>query len=190
MFSSRTTSKLAVLLMVLFMVSTATVSGEDLSGKTVSWKLKKGRIIDPGQTNKSKDGELTLGYIVEADASSSDAPIKKGFFRATLSSFSPAKDLVGQKKGVWYVNGTWEIIDKRASKEKVKAKHSDAVIRGRLQTQLDFDPTQTSGNFVAETELPMSHLGSNWGRGKGFFQGNQDFEGDLELTMERWQKVK
>lgn len=196
MFSIRKIARIGPLMLLSLMLLTATTGtafGEDLTGKTVTWKLTNGRIVDPGQTSRTKEGDFTQGYIVEANAKSSNAPIKKGLFRATLSSFSPAKDMIGQKKGAWYVNGNWEIVDDKASKKKMGKKHkihSDALIAGRLQTILDFDPTQTPGSFVAETELPMSHLGSKWGKGKGFYHGNQNFEGDFDLTIERWQKVK
>lgn len=196
MFSIRALAKAGLLPMtatlMLLMSSSLPVHSQTLTGKTVNWALSRPQIVNPGQTTQTKEGELTVGYTVEFQARSSDAPmIRNGVLRVTLSSFSPSKDMVGQRKGSSHVSGTWELIEKNAAKTTLRVRHNDVTVKGLLKTDLPFNPIKNAGNLEAKAELPMTHLGDKWAKGNGLFQWNrQSKRGELTLTIERWQTVK
>ena len=58
---------------------------KDYAGETVSWIITDSRVVDSGKTSDTEDGVLIQNYIVEALASSEDAPITDGLFRVKVS---------------------------------------------------------------------------------------------------------
>lgn len=196
MSSNKIPSNLFLIVSVsfLFLIAVSLPAfGEDLTGRNISWQLSDARIVDAGKTTNTGEGVLTMGYTIEANATSEDAPIKKGLFKATLSAFSPDKKknrLIKQQKGVWYISGKWEIIDAKATAKILDAKHNEASIKGLLNGELTFNPAAQQGLVIAATELPMSPVGKYWGKGTGHFSGNEKLEGNFDLTITRWQKVK
>ena len=184
---------LAAMALLLLMPPPLAAKDKDYTGETVNWTISKGRVVEYGETSETGDGTLTLDYIVEADAFSENAPITKGLFRATVSAFTPTKakkDKIGQKPGVWYIKAKWEIMDKNATKDKLKEKHNESLMKGVLTAELPFNPAIGVGSVNARADFPLTLVGKHWGRGSGGFYGNELFEGDMNLTFDRWQKVK
>lgn len=163
---------------------------KDFVGETVTWRITNSQIVAFGETEETKQGTLTTTYVVEAGATSDNAPITEALFRATVSAFSPKEKMPGQKPGVWYVKAKWEIMDKNATKEKLKEKHNESLMKGYLTAETDFNPATDVGRVIALAEFPLTLVGKYWGEAKGGFYGNELFEGDLDLTFDRWQKVK
>ncbi|UCF91193.1 MAG: hypothetical protein JSW39_23425 [Desulfobacterales bacterium] len=161
-------------------------------GDTVRWQLTDVRVSDPGQNVNTGVGQLVDNYTVEAVATAlTKAPIENGVFRLTYTAFKPKKDTTEQQAELWYVTGKWSITDTKATKKKLKIKHNDAVMRGIISTDLDFNPTlEPAQTIAAGLKWPFSPFGNYWGAGSGLFSGSSDFEGVMELTLERWQKVK
>lgn len=165
---------------------------KDYEGKTVSWTLSNASIVSPGKTVDIDQGVLTTDYTIQATAESVDAPITNGTFKITLTSFSPSPFLkmAGQESGVWFVTGQWEIIDQSIAMQEVKTKHHESILKGRLSAELPFNPAEAHGDFFANAKLPLTLIGKHWGKGDGYYTGNELFEGQFQLTIERWQKVK
>ena len=161
-------------------------------GRQISWQITAAKVLNPGTTATGTQGIVTNGYEIEAEAGSEDeaAPIRKGIFHLTLSIFSPGQDRPGQKAGLWYLRGNWSLADKNLPPQAAKARHSRGVIKGELTGELPFNPALSPGNVNAQVRVPMSPQAGGWGKGKGTFKGNEKFAGQLDLSMERWQKTR
>jgi hypothetical protein len=159
-------------------------------GRQITWQITAARVVNPGATASGAQGTVTNGYEIEAEAGSEGAaPIPKGTFRLTLSIFSPGQDQPGQKAGLWYLRGSWSLADKNLPPQAAKARHSRGVIKGELTGELPFNPALSSGSVHAQVRMPMSPQAGGWGKGRGAFKGNEKFEGQLDLVLERWQKT-
>ena len=74
--------------------------------ETVIWELTKATVVAAGQTTTDGMGTFTDGYTIEAKAKAKhNNVVPEGDFWLTLTAFSPAKDMPGQKEGFWYVEG-------------------------------------------------------------------------------------
>jgi len=167
-------------------------AGPVKAGDTVRWQLTKIQVLEQAQILSIAEGQMLGNYTVEAVATAlTKAPIENGIFRLTYSVFKPKKEMTKQQRELWYLTGKWSITDAKAKKEKLKTKHNDAVMSGIISTELDFNPTLIPPQTIAAAvKWPLSPLGNYWGAGSGLFSGSSDFEGVMELTLERWQKVK
>ena len=185
-----TAGMLCALALLLLMPPPLAAKDKDYTGETVTWAISNSQVVDFGETSENKDGTLTLGYVIEADAASDNAPITDGLFRATVSAFTPKKKKPGQQPGVWYVEAKWEILDKKADKKKLKQRHNESLMKGFLKAETDFNPAMDVGQVNALANFPLTLIGKNWGQARGGFYGNELFEGSMNLTFDRWQKVK
>ncbi len=158
---------------------------------TFGWQLSGAKVINQGQTKTVKPGVITRDYTVEATATSitPSTPVRKGTFRATLTAFSPASDMPGQKAGMWYVQGKWRITDDSATKKEKDARHSPAVVDGSISAELLFNPAASAGDITASIDMPSSPAAGVWTVGKGRFTGNERFEGDIEVSAAVWPDV-
>jgi hypothetical protein len=154
------------------------------------WNVTNARMVNAGRTERVQNGVLSAGYIVEADAAATDpsAPMQRGTFRITLTAFSPAMDMPGQKAGAWYVQGDWSITDEKATEKEKAARHSPTVIKGSLTAELAFNPASDRGTVNALIRLPLSPADRR-AAGKGTFSGNEKFEGMITLNAKIWPEV-
>ena len=185
---------LAIVLVLAFAWTTSTLAktkSDPVVPEIAIWELTKASVVDPGQTVQTKQGTLTTGYTIVAKAKAKDNKlVPEGEFRLTLSSFSPKKDLPGQKAGRWYVQGTWTITKNNADPDTVKVRHNPDFMKGDLRTELTFDPTTSQENWTAAARLPMSLAAGQWARGEGTYTVNGQFEGDLFLDLGLWPEVQ
>lgn len=187
------------LLVVLVSASTlAAASGikkaPSITDETVIWELTEATILDLGQTNTDGMGTLTQGYTIEAKAKTKVKDkynvLPEGNLRLTLSAFSPAQDMPGQKAGFWYVEGKWKLTKKDADPEKLKVRHNSEVIAGSVKAKLDFNPATGQGNWTGVAWVPMSLAAGKWSKGEGTLTLDQNLNGDLFLPLEIWSKDK
>ncbi len=166
---------------------------DPITDEVVVWELTKTTVVDPGQTvTVPGEGTFVTGYTIEAKAKAkNNNVVPEGQLRLTLNLFSPENDKPGQEAGHWYVEGAWIITKKDADPELVKVKHNPEVIRGKVKTNLAFNPIDSQQNWTAEARLPMSLAAGKWGRSKaGTLSLNAQMEGDLYLDIAYWPELK
>jgi hypothetical protein len=103
-----------------------------------------------------------------------------------LSAFSPARDMPGQRAGVWYVRGSFTIADPGASTSVVTARHSARVVRGTLSAETRFDPAVQKGPLKGTVRLPAWLAGASWTSGGGTLAANERLEGRIDLVYDQW----
>ena len=101
----------------------------------------------------------------------------------TLSAFSPSRPLPGQEPGRWYVEGVWTLTDPTAPPTALKARHSAAIIRGRIKAELPFNPIGSGRPFDAAMLIPMSMNGGQWAQGKGTWWVDEHFGGTISIPL-------
>ncbi len=182
---------IAIPVLVLLLISASALAAKpNISSDVVVWELTKTVVVDPGQTVTMEEGILTTGYTVEAKARSKGGNlVPEGTFRLTFDVFAPSHDLPPQKAGMWYVVGSWTITKKDASPESTKLRHSPDVVRGRIKTELPFNPLEGQKNWSALASLPMSPAAGRWGRGAGSLALNARLEGELFLDLKLWPEM-
>jgi len=159
-------------------------------GQQIGWQLTSAQVIRPGNTATGPQGIVTSGYEIEAEATAVGvAPIRHGIFRLNLTVNAPLPEVTGQKAASYHLRGNWSITDKNLPPQAAKARHSQGVIKGDLSGESSFNPTLSPGKIAVQVRVPMSPLTTGWGKGKGTFKGNEKFEGQLDLTLERWQRT-
>jgi hypothetical protein len=140
--------------------------------------------VDQGKVTELPEGTLVTGYTIKGAAvPRGSAPVKRGAITLIMSMFAPRQDLPGQKAGQWQVRGKWTITGYKASEAARKARHSPEVVKGTLTATLPFNPATTHGIVDAQVKLP--HLAAGGGNGRGAFRGNERFEGNLDLALQR-----
>lgn len=177
-------SVLALALGGFVAVATGETTETPLTPGEFAWQLTHARVLSPGVTTRVPVGILTDGYVVEAvaTATTAETPVALGRFEISVSAFQPARDMPGQKAGVWYVRGNWAVMDEQASDEEKAARHSPSIVRGGLSAELPFNPASTTGTLDAAVSLPASPDGGRWARGDGAFSGSQMFEGEMHIS--------
>ena len=162
-----------------------------------NWQLNNLRTISQGETTYPKEGTLTRHYELEADAestSASDEIPAKASFRLVMDVFSPARDMGGQKKGMHYVLGRWELEGADETQQSADGALT-GKIHGRVQAELAFDPTTESGDWTGIVQIPMSRVRSDGGkpgvrpmRGGGELAFAAGDGGTLALNLKLWPK--
>ncbi len=181
------------ILLTVFLVAASAVAapaaaeaqaGQASKAINQSWQLTNAKIVNSGQTAVTKEGTLITGFTVEATATTTDpaASFQTGKFQLALTMFSPSKDLPGQKAGRWYVYGDWSITDPNASPEMLEAKHSPAVIKGKVSADLSFNPAAVRRAFTAKKKVSMALMGGQWLKGQVTVSFNTKFEGTLSIV--------
>ncbi len=184
------TGLIFVLVLFFLMPLPLAAKDKDFVGETITWTISNSQVVDYGKTSDTDNGTLTLNYMVKANATSENAPITDGLFRATVTAFSPKNAKTRQKPDIWYIKAKWEIMDKNATKERLKEKHNESLMKGFLTAELPFNPVMESGTVNALADFPLTLVGKYWGKASGRFYGNELFEGNMNLTFDRWQKVR
>lgn len=162
-----------------------------------SWTLTNLSTSSRGQVVRIKEGKFTRQYVLQADAESvsdsSEMPVKARF-ELVMDVFSPFEDMGRQKRGRYYVQGLWELEgdkdDLQASDETLTGK-----IKGRIQAELNFDPTTKNRDWKGIVQIPMSRVRSDMGRpgvrpmrGGGELTFAEDGTGTLDLNLKLWPK--
>lgn len=152
---------------------------------TWRWELSGPTISGAARTETMDEGALVSGFTLSANAAAMDdsLPFRDGRFQATLSAFSPSRPMPGQKPGRWYIEGVWTITDPTASAAALKARHSSAIIRGRIKAELPFNPIGAGRPFDAVMLIPMSMNGGQWAQGKGTWSVDEHFGGTISIPL-------
>lgn len=188
------------LAILLVYPSVSVAKGPLVEEGVVLWKLTKATVVDPGETalvpadpqTGFPGGILVTGYTMEAKArSNSGKLVPDGTFQLILSAFKPNADYIGQKEGIWYVQGTWTIVDKRANKNAEKRRHDTYTVEGRIQTELPINPAEGLGGWSSEATVPMSLAAGQWAQGSnGVLTWGTQGKGDLYLTLKLWPSLQ
>ncbi|MGB3212745.1 MAG: hypothetical protein WBB19_18730 [Desulforhopalus sp.] len=185
------TGILLCLSIVMVCAVVLSVQAEVLSaGQLVRWQLTDTKVRGGGQTVSTDDGVLIEGYLIEATATAiGDAPVSEGEFQLTASFFKPRLDMPGRESGTWYMQGVWTITDLKTDLNTLEVKHNNAKVKGIITGGLSFDPTSEPGNIKGDIQWPLTLIGTHWAQGEGVFNGSATFEGQIDMTLLRWQKV-
>lgn len=151
------------------------------------WEISKAKVVSPGEAVELPEGTLYTDYVIEAKVKAAKGKaMPKGDFLISVQAFSPNEDMPGQKKGLWYVKGDWQITKDGATEADLEPKHSAARLGGTLLAELPFNPATESGPLAAKVRIPMSPDGGGWSQGDLTFSGNEKFEGAMIGDMEFW----
>lgn len=152
----------------------------------IDWQLSGAKVNSWGAIATMKEGRMRTGIKIEAkaDTSTPEAIFSEGIFHIDMTAFSPLKDMPGQKRGQWYLRGSWTITAKDADPSVVKARHNPFLLAGVLSTSLPFDPAVKSGLMEAQVRLQRGGTKPLIGRmPPGSYSGNSNFEGTLTIPF-------
>jgi hypothetical protein len=198
--SCRWRSRLGVWLGVVLITFSLCVQAQQATGSDTQrntfarsmpvWQLSNFRVTDSGLVSYPKEGKFTRQYILQADALSTSGnsdPAQISRFKLTMDVFSPNYDMGLQKQGKFYVQGRWELTGL------VGQGALTGDLYGRLQAELDFDPSVETRDWKASLQVPMSRANSNGGRlgirpvrGAGELAFVSADSGELALNMKLW----
>jgi hypothetical protein len=197
----RTANVLAATLLALapFMVNghgAAQAAGP--TDSEVTWQISELKVASAGSNETTAEGSLTKDYVLEGKASGGSAElIGDGTVRVTLSAYSPAADSATQKKGRWYVRGSFTLIDARVPGIG-GGRYPPGTLTGRIQTELAFDPSNSPNLWLGQVVLPITRFAPFDSaaaplpiRGEGQFTvvpGRQ--AGKLSLRLKLWSNPK
>lgn len=182
---------IAVALAALLVATTALAKRLPLTQQVVGWRLTGVRVTNPGQVIAMDEGQFIQGLVLEATATwPGNELVAEGTFRLTYDVFTPSRDLLAQKAGANYVQGSWTITRKGASLESAAARHSPDVVSGTIQAELSFNPALVERNWSALATLPMSPAAGRWAKGKGSFSLDGRGGGELLLGTIQWPEIQ
>mgnify|MGYP001065216326 CR=1 FL=1 len=152
------------------------------------WQLTRARVLDPGVTSIAAQGTMTSGYVLEATAKALDpnTPVQNGTFKIELNAFSPSQDMPGQKAGTWYVRGDWQIAKRGITAAEQESRHGPSFLNGSLSVELSFNPATDAGPVNAAVSLTRAPQAGRWASGNGTFNGNETFEGLMQIDAQIW----
>jgi hypothetical protein len=121
----------------------------------IEWQLTDAKVTSWGTMSTLKEGNMRTGIQIEtkADTATPGALFSRGVFKIEMTAFSPFKDMAGQKKGRWYLRGSWTITTKDADAKTAKARYSPYLLTGLLSSTLLFDPATKNGTMAAQSRL-------------------------------------
>ncbi|MBI5067963.1 MAG: hypothetical protein HZB56_06960 [Deltaproteobacteria bacterium] len=150
----------------------------------VGWSLGKLEVVVPAEAREQPEGRLAEGYTLRAQAQAvGDAPVKKGSFLMTISSFFPARDLPRQPRGLHYVSGKWRLV-KEGVQVTSETARGPGIIQGTLVGALSEDPTTGKGSWTLRARLTPSQAAGAWKRGEGMLVVDDKLVGQLALTLD------
>jgi hypothetical protein len=181
------------------------VTNPNIPTAAVTWKMGELIATAPGTTFEMAPdpargfpgGTMMSGYTLEALAASAQSDgAPEGKFKLTLSAFKPNADYFGQHPGVWYVQGTWKMIqapvsaaDAAAISAALKVRHNPYSLGGSMRAELSFNPATGQGNWTGLVTLPMSPAAGRWSRGTGTFSLDADAQADIYMNVLRWPEM-
>jgi hypothetical protein len=168
------------------------------AGSDVTWQISEFKVVDAGRNETTAEGSLTQDYVLEGKVSGGSADlISDGIVRVSLSAFSPAADSTTQKKGRWYVRGSFTLIDAKLPGIG-GGRYPPGTLTGRIQAELAFDPSTSSNLWLGQAVLPITRFAPIDSavvpmpiRGEGQFTlvpGRQ--AGKLSLRLKLWSNSK
>lgn len=145
------------------------IQARSTAADSFGWQLSTLKVVSEGTTTQLPEGTLIMGYKVQAVAVATDpdSPVRRGKFEMEMSVFSPAKDMPGQKAGLWYVSGKWTITDAAAKATVTRVRHNTATISGTMLAELTANPLTDATAWEASFQIPMSLTGGRWTKGEG-----------------------
>lgn len=149
--------------------------------RTASWSIGRLEVVSKGVPKRMVQGTMIDGYTLRAPAKArGDAPVGDGVLILQLSTFSPAKDLPQQPKGLYYVKGIWRIVAGGAA-DPGPGRGGPGILQGTITAALPSDPTAGEGGFTLRTKITP---GANRGirAGDGALTVDRERAADLTLT--------
>jgi hypothetical protein len=173
------------LVLGLALSATSARAQERIDAQNVGWALSTIRVVDAGTLTNAKEGALRTGIVLRANAKArGTAPVGAGTWTATLTSFTPAQDMPGQKAGVYYVRGEWQLRGRGASGDH-RVRHDRDLVKGMLVAELTFDPTTNAAAWNAVALMPKTTVAGKWGQGTGTIHIDTTAGGELTLALAR-----
>jgi len=148
----------------------------------MEWHLSETKVISWGTVSNGAEGSMRSGIRIEGKAvtATPGAIFSEGKFSTTLNAFKPARNMGGQKAGIWYLRGEWRVTAKGTDPAILKARYNPYSISGMLTASLPYDPSSASGAMEAEVRLQRAGTRPRTGRmPTGSYSGSTNFEGTL-----------
>ena len=176
---------------ILLIASSVLAKKPVVNPELVIWNLSKIQVVNEGTLVELKEGVYYQGYTIEAKAKAKGGNIvPDGIFVLTMDVFSPYEDMVSQKAGFWYVQGTWTITKNNAPEEELKVKHNPNKAEGIVIAELTYNPIITGTNWTGRAVMQMGLAAGQWSRGDGTLTFNESIGADLFLNLSRWQEAE
>lgn len=169
--------------LVLFAATPSFAREAQFQGEIVNWHLTDGHVVYPGDTLTIDRSTLMTGYMVEATADSSNGPVRKGVFRATLTAFSPVSRFAGQNPDFWYLAGKWTITGADHDGEPHGFPGDGIVLEGNLAAEGLLNAIAENGVFGAPVRFFVTLAGNCPGKGEAVFLGDEGFKGHIRMTL-------
>lgn len=160
---------------------------ELITQSEIGWNITNARVVKVSPTVTSRYGVIVDEYVVSGDATALSAatPLQKGKIRFMVNLFSPARDMPGQRAGLWYLQGTWTITADDADPELLKIRHNPYVIEGDIKAELANNPLdQPTAELEAKVYILNSMAAGRWTNGYGAYTGTSTFEGSITLNID------
>jgi hypothetical protein len=163
----------------------------------VTWQLKNIRQTSPGKVMRTGKGSMRQQVVIEADADAGQQGLfPKAHFRLSMDVFAPSKNMRGQTKGNWYVQGIWTLEPDAQAQGAFPDGMLSGTLSGRMQAALPFDPTVAKKAWQGKVRVPMTRVrADNVGtgvrpmRGEGETVFNSSGEGSLSVNLKLWPKL-
>ena len=157
------------------------------ASRVFSWALSEAAVTNPGTTATIPEGILTQGFVVESKATalSGSPQISEGALTLTVTAFTPFREMPGQTPGVWYLRGTWTVRAAQAEPREDGIRHDPSSLSGLLNAELPFNPATQPGAFEATILMPPASGAEGWAYGRGTFSVDDQFEGSMDLALNR-----
>ena len=165
----------------------------------LTWSVSEWRVVSRAAENAPENGKLSEGYTLEAKVVGGRGDlIPEGTLRITLNTFSPAATSATQRKGRWYVRGTWVLADAHAPDASqlkgAQRRRPPGGLVGRIQAELPFNPATSSKPWSGHLILPQTQFvsadmsGPPWPmRGEGALSLEPNRRGgSLSLQLRLW----
>ncbi|MDO8964256.1 MAG: hypothetical protein Q7W30_07190 [Coriobacteriia bacterium] len=149
-----------------------------------TWAFSRASVVASGTRYETDRGTWVTGRIIEADAVASGdaAPFRSGRVRIDTAAFRPSRDVPGQRRGRWYLQGSWRITDSAAPAGALAVRHSSSALRGTYAGESAADPVLAHGRLTLTFRCPWLPAGAALSQAEGTFTGSELFEGQLLLV--------
>ena len=167
---------------IVLVLATYLICSAEPSPPTIEWQLSDTKVESWGKPGTTTEGKVRTGVKIKGKAitETAGAIFPDGTISIEMTLFSPARDLINQKKGQWYARGAWIITAKDADPAALKSRYNPYVLSGTLNATLPYDPSVKNGPMAAVVQFQRGGTRPRVGLPvKNSFLGNSLFEGKL-----------
>jgi hypothetical protein len=141
------------------------------------WTLSNPKVLSKGDTAQTRQGTLTQGRVIAADATSEDG--HKARFTITLTQFVPSTNAPGgTSSGRHYLQGSWRLVP---SGLVTQARNPLGSFRGALRAESPEDLISGKHDMKALVELVGSYAVGGRAARQGEYKGTAEFDGQLVI---------